>query len=124
MRHFDLTYDFDAISAWYLARGLPVIPATSYPLHGFVEPNIAAGFLYLTDSDIGLVEGLISNPAASKIAAARALDQILNGLVGLATKLRVKRLLGFSKLDSTRRLSERHGFKHSSYYAMQTKELE
>lgn len=123
MRRFDIKLDAAAINSWYAARELPTIPTASFPTNGLIVPGKAAGFLYLTDSDIGLAEGLITNPAAPTIARGRALDRILRGLVVIAKMYNVRHLLGFAALASTERLANNHGFKSERHYVLTHRDM-
>jgi hypothetical protein len=68
--------DLFAINAWYKARGLPGVTLDTLPIIGQIVPNVAAGFLYLTDSSIALIEGVIANPDVIPEVRDIALDMI------------------------------------------------
>lgn len=54
--------DIEMIQQWYSARGVEVPSANSLPEIGYIVGDIAAGFIYQTDSSICMLDGYITNP--------------------------------------------------------------
>jgi hypothetical protein len=123
MRHFVPT-DLEAVNVWLSARALPPLALDSLPLHGWIEPAVAVGFLYLTDSVVGLAETFVANPECSQETRKLALDSILEAVIACARSLGVKRLFGMTRLESVRELSQRHGFQATGTYTMLNLNLE
>jgi len=89
------TADLPEVNSWYAARGRPVVPRAALPATGRIVPGVAAGFLYLTDSRLALLEGFISNPTAGLRSRARAIDQITVALLREAKRRGVVDVIGF-----------------------------
>ena len=64
LRHFKVE-DFISISKWYRDWGQKAIPIEFFPRNGLIISNqgvdVAALFVYATDSNICMVENLITN---------------------------------------------------------------
>lgn len=58
--------DLDEINEWYEKRELPKFVKALCPKLGFIIHGVAAVFVYLTDSEIAIIEGLVSNPEFEK----------------------------------------------------------
>lgn len=58
--------DLWEINGWYEKRGLPKMTPGAIPQIGFIVRGIASVFVYLTDSSICIIEGLVSNPDTDK----------------------------------------------------------
>lgn len=76
------------VSNWWQRHGFPVLPLSSLPQNGrmiWAEDHfLAAGFLYLSDSDIAYIEWIISNPDAPAILRAKSIEPLVEELCSLA----------------------------------------
>lgn len=79
--------DIAQLNEWAAARGLPCYRREALPKTGRIEPGVAAGFLYLTDSSLAMMENFVSNPAAGLRVRSAALDQIAESLIAAAKSL-------------------------------------
>lgn len=122
MRRF-VAADILDMAGWYAARGLPCPRSSSLPEIGFIEPHVACGFLYRTDSDVGMMEGMITNPCASLSARVRAMDEIMDSLIEAAQLLGVRHVVATCKRKSMEQRAQRHGLKFLGSYRMVTREL-
>lgn len=122
MRRF-VQSDLDEINTWYAARGAPSIPLSTLPEVGEIEPGVAAGFLYQTDSTLALVEGYVSNPEAPSDARNAALDGITAALIADAKALGVQQVVALCTDKGIEERAQRHGFKPIGMYAMLAKNL-
>lgn len=63
--------DYKMISEWWEGHKWPVIPASSLSRNGLIVhedgENLSCGFLYGTDSDISIIEWVLSNPTAGLV---------------------------------------------------------
>ena len=84
---------------------------------------MAAGFLYITDSTMGLLEGFVTNPDAPQPERSEALEKILHGLMEEASLLGVKTLVGLCGTETIVKLGLRNGFRHLGQYEMVSKEV-
>lgn len=80
--------DYKTVSSWWNERGWTVLPESSLPATGVIAegPNgpIACAWLYKTDSDIALVEWMISSPTSTHMERAIAIPQVLEALTNEA----------------------------------------
>lgn len=83
MRPYASTDRADVVR-WYAARGQIAPGADTLPRIGLIEPGVAAGWVYLTDSRLALLENYITNPAASATERNLALDEITGTLIAEA----------------------------------------
>ena len=79
---------YDLICTWWEARSWPVIPWTTLPSNGYVvyedEKPIIAGFLYLSDSALGMIEWIVASPDTTKEERARGFDRLMEELLKTA----------------------------------------
>lgn len=85
--------DFEIINTWRRRRGAPLIPVDLYPPNGFIDDELAAGFLTLTDTSMGIMEHFVSNPDSYAIEREEAIIEIIEKLFEIAHDYRVKWIL-------------------------------
>lgn len=101
--------DAPEVAAWYAAHGQSPKPKGSLPNTGFIVPGVAAGWLYLTDSSVALLEGYVTNPAASAADRNDALD-VITGLLLASAKSDGRSLVLALTTDQTiAERARRHG---------------
>lgn len=115
--------DLPDICGWYEVRGTPAPRYTSFPAIGMIEDEVAAGFLYRTDSDIGWLEGYISNPAAELRRRTDALTLLTAALLEEARSRGVRTVVALAKTRGIERLSSRFGMRRCGVYAMMERSL-
>jgi len=122
MRHF-LVSDLPEMNGWYASRGKGGVSEDMLPVFGLIEPGVAAGFLYLTDSSLCLLEGFVSNPESEPMAAFMALGRIVRGLTVEAEKAGCRHVVGFTNLDGMVSVTRRQGFRANGQYEMVAREV-
>lgn len=117
MRRY-LPEDDTEIGSWYNKRGL--IPAIGryLPKIGMIEPGVAAGFLYQTDSTIAWLESFVTNPEASSSERNVALDRITSALIHEAKKLGFTILMVYSRVPSITDRAREFGFCGNAGYTL------
>lgn len=110
--------DYPALKAWHEARGMEAPAERRLPSLGFIEPGVALGFLYQTDSALALTDLLISNPEASAMARGRALVAIDRALSAEAGRLGFEGVLAITREPGVERAAERNGYRHLGVFAM------
>lgn len=118
-----LTEDFKQISEWMSERSLGVPRGTRLSSTGIIVDNVAAGFLYVTNSEVAIIDCFISNPKADKIDRGNALDEITEALLKLALRYGARIVKCDSQLPSIQERALRHGFTESGTYSSFSKEL-
>lgn len=109
MRKFEPS-DLPEINRWLQDRSLPIFELPDLPAFGLIEPGIAAGFMYLTNSRLCLIEGLVTNSKASMLTRARAARYIVEKLLAEVGRLS-GRAVAIAKEPSIARLAIHHGGK-------------
>jgi sugar phosphate isomerase/epimerase len=115
--------DLDEINNWYSAHNLPPMKLSLLPKIGFIEPNVAAAFLYQTDSRLAIIENFISNPESDSVIRGKAIDKIADMLVEIAQSLGVELIVGMTQSKSIEKLAYRHGFQSLGEYKMVSLEM-
>jgi hypothetical protein len=107
--------DIEIINVWVKSRGMPGWNIYSLPVNGFIVEGIAAGFVYLTDSEIAILDCVVSNPLASGYSRGKAVKNIVirliecaksNGRININCTTQIKSMkkmmlsLGFSECGS------------------------
>jgi hypothetical protein len=85
--------DLADVNAWHCAHGRPGMAASHVPQTGRIVPGVAAGFLYVTDSDVALLEGYVTNPEAPLRERSKAVDEITHALLAEAKDLGMGRVV-------------------------------
>jgi hypothetical protein len=101
--------DMEAINAWLAAHRRAPVTRDALPATGIIEPGVAAGFVFRTDSSIGFIHGLVTNPDASLRARHAAIHRIMKVLVEVARGLGIRHLLTWSDNPSAVRRAVAHG---------------
>ena len=115
-------YDYDEVSSWFHSRKIE-ITEDYLPQHGFIEPGIAAGFIYMTDANFCIFESFISNPEASKEEKEIALREVVMQMIKKAKELEFKEIYGFATSQKMITIGYEQGFKHVENCATIRKEL-
>ena len=117
MRRYEPT-DYADLRAWHEARGETAPDAGRLPGIGFIEPGVALGFLYCTDSALALVDLFVSNPAAAAARRGRALLGIERALAAEAKRLGFSGVLAITREPGIERAAQRNGYRHLGRFAM------
>ena len=124
VRLINLDADLPQIESWFMERGQTPPSHLSYPQIGAIIPNVAALFLYQTDSNIGFIEGLISNPATTREQRLDAMEALLDTLVSEAKELKINKLLSLANQYNVARTLSMAGFSAQGEYMFFNKSLE
>jgi len=119
-----LDTDYEAVSQWWAKHGEKPPAENMYPVRGFIVENVAAAFMYETDSAISLLEMIIYNPAAPKDTRQKALDEVIEAVILQARGLGYEVLAGFTDMPVVVERSKKFGFvPRGTGHTMVTKEL-
>jgi hypothetical protein len=108
--------DFDEIERWFEARNHKMPHKYFFPKIGFIVDNIAAGFIYMTDSNVGIIDVYISNPSIDGLVRGHALDEITQELIKSAQFYGLKLIKCDTKLEKVKNRALSFGFKHIGAY--------
>jgi hypothetical protein len=110
LRPFDPDEHLTSVRAWGVAQGIAPLTLDLLPSVGFIEPGVAVGWMYQTDSRIGFLDEFITNPVASGKSRRTAVDAIGLALIAHAKQGGMLRLFVHTAHRSIGRMCIRRGF--------------
>lgn len=78
--------DYEMLCSWWKSKDFPCPPEVILPTTGYVCDEIAAGFLYLSNSALAYVEWVVADPNADKQKRSEALDKLFDHVFAEAKK--------------------------------------
>jgi len=123
MRRF-IPSDLPQVNSWYVAHQKPPVRITLLPQHGMIEENVAAGFLYRTDSAVCFLDGYISNPAAPLLTRYRAFIDITDRLIEYAKDRGAAHVIALCKARGIVKLAVRFGLRATGTYVLAEREIQ
>lgn len=115
--------DYKVICEWFKKRNIPSPLANYLPANGIICEKIACGFLYITDSNLGIIDGYISNPDSLKEERSKALDKITECLIFAAKFNGIMAIKIDSKLESIKLRAVKHKFIYTGEYSSYFREI-
>lgn len=103
--------DFPLIVHWYRQRKLTPPDPRALSDVGFIADGRVAGWLYLTNSNMAMIEGIISDPNSSASLRRESLDKLIGFLLDFALELGYTQIIGVSKHMRIEGLGKKFGFK-------------
>lgn len=122
LRKFEVE-DLEEINLWLNERDQRGLEEDELPMTGFIVPDVAAGFFYMTDSSLGFIENFVSNPDAKAIEVSMAVDEITETLLRCAVEMRLTKVFMMSKKNSILNRAEKHGFERKGSWEMASREV-
>lgn len=109
-RRFD-NADVELLNGWLDGHGKPAnLTENELPAVGLIVDDVAAGFLYVTDSSVAFLENFVSNPKAPKRKVREAVDEIIKRLMIFAHEAGISRLVGLTTRKSMAKRAQAAGF--------------
>ena len=104
--------DYPEVSSWWKAHDWPVLDPKMLSEEGLVVEGLCAGWLYKTNSCIALLEWVVGNPEADKMARSEALDLLITKAKKMAKDQGYTLLFTFTSHPAlVTRMHEKHDFK-------------
>lgn len=122
VRKFDHEKDFDQIESWYIERKMPTVPRDLFPKTGFIVDGAAAGFLYVADGGLGIIEGCISAKNISHALRTEALETLILDIFDEAKRVGLKKIMMLTQIQSIYDLCLKVGSTDIGYYRVLTKD--
>lgn len=116
-------FHYPELCEWFKARKLPPPTFKQLPVNGFIIPDTAAGFVYLTDSEVAILDCFISNPLSTEVNRDIALDLIVKHLESCACVHGAKILICNSQIKAIEDRALSHGFTSTGHYMSFSKGL-
>jgi len=117
------TEDYSQLTGWFRQRELPVPPLDFLPKTGYIIDNVGAGFIYLTDSSLAIIDCYITNPESDKNTRDNALNWITIQLTAYAKSLGFKLIKCESQIQEVINRAKNNGFKEIGQFTSLAKEL-
>jgi hypothetical protein len=115
--------DYHEMVKWYSQWGVLPPPIDMLPKNGYVVPMVCAGFLFLTDTPLGMIDCYVANPDLSKELRDTCLNAVTEDLIERAKELKLKVLMCSSNISAIKKRAELHGFKYKSESSLYTREI-
>lgn len=81
-----LPSDLNSINKWLKRHGMGTSTSEQLPKLGFIVPGVAAGFIRNCETEVGMIDSLISNPLCSSEARNAAWEAISEQLLACPFK--------------------------------------
>jgi len=117
MRDF-VAADLEDMNRWYTLRGLPPIPLAMLSPTGLIVPSVAAMWLYKTDSNLAILDCLITNPEAPLRERSDAVKCLSRGLLDAAHGAGYKAVVAWCASHGVSRIAQTLGFQPGGSYAL------
>lgn len=108
--------DFKDISNWFSWRKQLIPSRSIFPANGFIVDNIAAGFVYFTDSQIAIIDCYVSNPESDAKTRDIALDKITDALILCAVASGHNIIKCDTQKEAIKIRAKKHGFRPIGSY--------
>lgn len=123
VRRFELA-DYLIICEWWKDWNQPIPSLEILPQNGLIIPNVAALFLYKTDSTLCLVENLVTNKNYREKDRHDLINKLFDEVFLLAKEIGFKHVVSFSENRFViQRLTKNHQYKTADKFKLLTKEL-
>lgn len=108
---FDPDKHLEMVEGWCKQHDMPGFPKGWLPTYGACVDGVACAWLYVTDSDLAIIENVITNPDTTHEKRVEAVGLITEEIARVAREnCKCKWLVGASKYESILRGAIEHGF--------------
>lgn len=116
------SYMYPLIDLWYKKRGIKAPARESLSDMGFIADDRVAGWLYLTNSNIAFIEGIIADPDSVPSLRRASLEKVCATMVDTAISLGYTQILGITTSPTIEKLGVKLGFVPTDYKVLILKE--
>lgn len=113
-RRFNIDSDLETYAAWHKGAGNPVPTPDYLPENGLVIEHyglpLCLGFVYKTDSNTAIIEGIVKNPSEDKELVRKSLQLLTKELRLLARDLGFKHVFAYGNKTSVVERFKEEGF--------------
>lgn len=103
--------DHAMIAQWYRDYGQVMPEPSNFSSTGFICDERVALWIYLTNSNMALIEGIIANPNTVPELRRSSLNRLVGFAVDFCIAAGYTNILGITKHPSVEDLGKRYGFK-------------
>lgn len=118
------TNHYPMIRQWYEARGKAAPSVETFSDLGWIADGRVAGWLYLTNSNMALIEGIIADPHSVPSLRKDSLRKLAGHLVDTALDLGYSNIFGITRHPSIDSVCKQLGFRSQEFrvWALSDKE--
>lgn len=102
---------YPQLTSWYKGRGQRIDLEDSISDMGYIADGRVAGWLYITNSNCAMIEGLIADPNSLPSLRRASMRKLVGFLIDTALMLGFTNIFAISKHPSVAQLSKEFGFK-------------
>lgn len=102
--------DYPMIKEWYEKRGQTAPQPAQLSDTGYIADGRVCGFLYLTNSNMAMIEGIVANPDTVPSLRRASLTKLIGCMVDTALLLGYDNVFGIGKHPSITEEAKRFGF--------------
>ena len=107
---FNYEQHIEIVNSWGEKHQFHLPPKDALPKTGFMVNNTACGFLYQTDSVIGIFEWVFADPSKTKEERNQAIDKLFEVAEVVAKVKGIKMVLSYSAHNAYTQVLERNNF--------------
>lgn len=115
--------DYSQLTGWFKHREMNVPPLEMLSNVGYIMDNVAAGFIYTTNSNMAIIDCYITNPMSDEKIRDMALDWITIHLSSYAKNCGFKVIKCDTKLKKVIDRAKNHGFKEIGQFTSLVKDI-
>jgi hypothetical protein len=105
--------NYSMLVEWWKEHNWGIVPFSMLPKIGFIVDGTVAGFIYSTDSQVCLIEWIISDPKSEKLKRKKCLDYLLSVLCETAKDMGFKMGYTYTKNKGLIENLEKNGFQQT-----------
>jgi hypothetical protein len=102
--------DYPMIKEWYEKRGKTAPQPAQLSDTGYIADGRVCGFLYLTNSNMAMIEGIVANPDTVPSLRRASLTRLIGFMIDTALLLGYENIFGIGKHPSITEEAKRFGF--------------
>lgn len=106
---------YPMLRSWYEARGKRMPNTELLSDMGYIVDGRIAGWLYVTNSSMAMIEGIIADPATIPSLRKQSLRKLCGFLIDTALMLGFTDVFGISRHPSMTKISKEFGFKQAEF---------
>lgn len=103
--------DFPLIVSWYKKHKQRVPDPRALSNTGFIADERVAGWIFLTNSNIALIEGIISDPDSIPSLRRESLNKLIGFMIDFCIASGYTQIIGITKHPRIEFIGKKYGFK-------------
>lgn len=117
-------HDYPMIASWFKERGKPVPSQDLLSDLGFIADERVAGWIYITNSSLAMIENVISNPNTVPSLRRESTKRLCSTLVESAMVLGFNNIFAISNHPAIEKICKDMGFRSAAFKVFTLKDDE